>query len=93
MKNKSLEKQMALLPSEVKWCKRCVISNQRPRIQFSEDGVCTACLNREFRQNIDWDARDDQLSNSCSNIEEVMVIGMWLCRVVEARTRASSRIS
>ena len=61
MKNKSLEKQMALLPSEVKWCKRCVISNQRPRIQFSEDGVCTACLNREFRQNIDWDARDDQL--------------------------------
>ena len=32
-----LEKQIGELPTEVKWCKKCVISNQRPRIVFNVD--------------------------------------------------------
>ena len=31
------------LPKEVKFCKKCTISNQRPRISFDEEGVCSAC--------------------------------------------------
>ena len=27
------------LPTEVKFCKRCVISNQRPRITFDEEQI------------------------------------------------------
>lgn len=31
------------LPSIVNYCKECVISNQRPRITFDSEGVCSAC--------------------------------------------------
>ena len=34
---------MYSLPTEVKFCIRCTISNQRPRITFDENGVCSAC--------------------------------------------------
>lgn len=65
------------LPSEVKFCKKCVISNQRPSstiefknkigekknvINFSDDGVCSACVYHEEKEtDIDWEGRDDHL--------------------------------
>lgn len=63
------------LPEEVKYCKECVISNQRPNstvemrnknvkketIQFSSDGVCSACAHNAVKHSIDWDARQDEL--------------------------------
>ncbi len=39
----TLEKQLSKLPKDIKFCKKCVISNQRPRIQFDDNGVCSAC--------------------------------------------------
>lgn len=54
------------LPQEVKYCKRCVISNQRPNsavetkhtkesvkktIAFNEEGICDACLFAERKHN------------------------------------------
>ncbi len=49
-------------PTEVKFCKRCVISNQRPRIVFDDEGVCSACRYAERKRNdIDWDARGEEL--------------------------------
>ena len=38
-----LEKQLEKLPKEIKFCKKCVVSNQRPRIVFDENDVCSAC--------------------------------------------------
>ncbi len=35
-KKGNLEKQVLEIPKEVKWCKKCVISNQRPRIIFDD---------------------------------------------------------
>ena len=32
----NLEKQVFSLPKEVKWCKKCLMSNQRPRIFFDK---------------------------------------------------------
>ena len=50
------------LPSEVKFCKKCVISNQRPRIVFDEHGVCNACNYAASKQGtIDWDLREKEL--------------------------------
>jgi len=65
------------LPAEVKFCKKCVISNQRPSstvefknekgekkkvINFNEDGVCSACAYHEEKETgIDWIARDKDL--------------------------------
>ena len=61
MAENRLDKQMASIPTEVKWCKKCVISNQRPRIIFDDAGVCAACNNRNARTDIDWAARGTQL--------------------------------
>lgn len=57
----NLEQQMPYLPKEVKWCKKCVISNQFPRIIFGEDGICSACKNTDYKNQIDWNAREKEL--------------------------------
>ena len=67
------------LPNEVKFCKKCVISNQRPSstvefqstnkdkkevIYFDEHGICSACrYNEEKEKNIDWNLREKTLLN------------------------------
>ena len=78
--NKPLETKYGL-PSEVKFCKRCVISNQRPNsaveyehtkatkketINFDEEGVCDACRAAEQKhQVIDWEERERKLRALC----------------------------
>ena len=65
------------LPSEVKFCKKCIISNQRPSstvefkndidekkqvINFNDQGICSACTyNEEKQTNINWNIREDKL--------------------------------
>jgi N-acetyl sugar amidotransferase len=69
------------LPREVKFCTRCVISNQRPNsaveyqhtpastkttIRFDDDGVCDACRFADLkRTGINWDDRERQLRELC----------------------------
>ena len=58
----TLERQIPNLPKEVKFCKKCVMSNQRPRIIFNDEGVCSACINTEkYKNNIDWEKREQEL--------------------------------
>lgn len=70
------------LPIEVKFCKKCVISNQRPSstvefknkktvsketIFFGEDGVCDACKFAEYKDKvIDWQKRGSELTDLCN---------------------------
>ena len=70
------------LPNEVKFCKTCAISNQRPNstvefktkkgekkevINFNEDGVCSACVYQEEKEKgIDWGERDEKLEELLS---------------------------
>lgn len=64
------------LPNEVKFCKKCVMSNQRPTsaiefkhtidskkstMNFDEDGVCDACKTSEIKDNINWGMRESEL--------------------------------
>ena len=69
------------LPREIKFCRKCVISNQRPNsaveyehtresrkatILFDEHGVCDACKFAERKkQGIDWVERDRTLRDLC----------------------------
>ena len=69
------------LPGEVKFCKKCVISNQRPSstpefqhrpestkqtIHFDENGICDACRYAEMKDvSVDWDDREEQLKVIC----------------------------
>ncbi len=50
------------LPSEIKFCVKCTMSNQRPRITLDENGVCSACNFAEFKKSkIDWKKREEEL--------------------------------
>ena len=69
------------LPQKVAFCKKCIISNQRPNsavefkhtsdtkketIGFDEDGVCDACKQAERKKTgIDWDLREKELMDLC----------------------------
>jgi len=70
------------LPKQVKFCKRCVISNQRPSstvefksrketkkstIFFNEDGICSACVYSDVKNHsIDWGKREERLIELCN---------------------------
>src|SRR3989338_2621883 len=42
----------------LKYCKKCVMPNTKPDLNFDEDGVCDACRSAERKaQAIDWSAR------------------------------------
>ncbi len=64
------------LPEKVKFCKKCVISNQRPNstvemknvnkikttIQIDNKGICSACnFNKNKTKKIDWRSREEKL--------------------------------
>ena len=53
---------------QVKYCKKCTVSNQRPRITFNEEGICSACTFNTYKRNIvDWDQRKNELSKLLEN--------------------------
>src|SRR5947207_2749120 len=59
-------KELYHLPDDVKFCKKCTISNQRPRIIFGENGVCSACdFAVHKRTEIDWKQRERELLLLC----------------------------
>lgn len=43
------------------YCKTCVNPSTRPRIQFTADGICMVCKNRDVK--IDWKARKAELDD------------------------------
>lgn len=64
------------LPRAVKFCKKCVMSNQRPvsevefkhniatrkkTMAFDAEGICDACRANEQKERIDWKKREDEL--------------------------------
>ena len=49
----------------MKYCKKCVMPNTRPGIQFDENGICTPCKREEEKNNIDWDKRFNELKKLC----------------------------
>lgn len=69
------------LPSEVRFCRKCVISNQRPSstveflhttreqkrtIAIDDGGVCDACRYHDVKENdINWNSRESQLIKLC----------------------------
>ena len=59
------------LPEKVKFCVKCTVSNQRPRITFNNEGVCSACTFAEFkRTKIDWQAREQELQELCAKFRK-----------------------
>jgi len=71
-----LKKNFQKLPTKVIFCRKCVISNQRPSsvIEFKNtnkikkevikfhNNVCSACLYNDQKKKIDWAKRENELS-------------------------------
>src|SRR3989344_5267356 len=57
------DKQLEELPKKIVFCKKCIISNQRPRTELDAEGVCNACRHAEmkFGGGIDWAKREKEL--------------------------------
>lgn len=54
------------LPKKIIRCKKCVITNQRPRITINEDGICNACKYWEKKDNeINWEKRSYIFRDLC----------------------------
>ncbi len=65
------------LPKDVKFCKLCVISNQRPAsipefrhtpdragakyMNINDDGICDACMHAAEKEKINWEKRESEL--------------------------------
>jgi len=65
------------LPGEIIFCKRCVMSNQRPAsmpefkhlpdrrgakyMHIDKDGICDACRQAEKKEDINWSKREEEL--------------------------------
>src|SRR5438876_3536420 len=64
------------LPETILFCRRCVMSNQRPAssvefkhtrthhhrtLHFDEEGVCDACRVAKRKEQIDWEQREREL--------------------------------
>ena len=67
-KSPKIFRNLRLINSDKKvvFCKKCVLSNQRPRTMFNEEGICAPCLYAEFKKTgIDWDKREKELENLC----------------------------
>ncbi|NQV57961.1 MAG: N-acetyl sugar amidotransferase [Rhodospirillales bacterium] len=74
------------LPEDVRFCKSCIISNQRPNsaveyqhdikskkstIYIDENGICDPCRAAHKKQNeIDWDEREKQLIDLCNKFRK-----------------------
>jgi N-acetyl sugar amidotransferase len=65
------------LPSQVIFCKRCLMSNQRPSsypefrhtkdrktptLHIDQEGICDACRYAEKKEKIDWKIREEELN-------------------------------
>ncbi|WP_303982484.1 N-acetyl sugar amidotransferase [Dongia mobilis] len=44
----------------MRYCKLCLYPETKPDLSFDEHGVCNACLNYQYRAEVDWDRRKDE---------------------------------
>jgi N-acetyl sugar amidotransferase len=73
------------LPQEIKFCARCVYSNQKPNsaqefkhtaksekdtVAFDDAGVCSACRVVDSKAGINWDGREKELRDLCDRFRK-----------------------
>ncbi len=71
------------LPQKIEFCKKCVITNQRPNsvVEFQNKlnqkkainfikGVCDACNYNDFKEKIDWNKREEELIKLLSKFKK-----------------------
>ena len=47
----------------MKYCQKCLYPDTKPQLIFNENGICSACVNAELKEEIDWNKKRDEFSN------------------------------
>ena len=45
----------------IKYCKNCVYPDTKPQLVFDEKGVCSACINHDLKEQINWEQKEQEL--------------------------------
>ena len=61
----NIDNRLDSQPKDVIFCKKCVVSNQRPGIIFDKNGICGPCNWAEEKKSIDWIERGAWLKDLC----------------------------
>jgi N-acetyl sugar amidotransferase len=75
----------------VRYCRRCIMPDTRPRIVFDADGVCNACRHADEKARIDWDARRAEFIDLIAPYRSRD--GRWDCLVPWSGGKDSSTIA
>ena len=95
------------LPQKVVFCKKCVMSNQRPAsvpefrhtrnrdgakyMKIDDKGTCDACRQNEIKNSINWEEKKNSLKYQ-TDIEKMMEVMTVWCLEAEARIVFINRI-
>ena len=53
------------------------MSSQRPRIIINDHGICSGCLNADYKNHqVDWGKREKELQSLLTSTAGMMAIGM-----------------
>ena len=72
------------------WCSKCVTMSTRPRIDFNEEGECSACQWTRYKKNIDWEKRKKLL---CKTLDSVKSTQPYNCLVAVSGGKDGSYVS
>ena len=77
---------------DIIFCKTCLTSSARPRVEFDNNGICNACLYAVQKKEIDWKARSTQFDALIHEIKEKSS-GSYDCIVPWSGGKDSSSIA
>lgn len=86
-----MKQNLSGIARNVRFCKKCLTPSSRPRVTFSTEGVCNACLNAEEKKKIDWDNRKKEFLNLIEPYRSKD--GSWDCIVPWSGGKDSSSIA
>ncbi len=54
----------------MQYCSKCVMPNTKPGVTLDERGYCNACRSQEYKREIDWVKRGNELTEMCKKIKK-----------------------
>lgn len=54
----------------MKYCTKCLYPDTKPDLTFNDEGVCSACIAYEEREDIDWSKRQKDFAELCEEVKK-----------------------
>ena len=60
LRSKILDSRKNSNKQNIFYCSKCLYPSTKPNLNFSSDGVCSACRSFGLRKEIDWKKREEE---------------------------------